>query len=78
MIHLAGPPITVESVVRQRCAWCGGLLVTLNMSIPDWERQPWQPGSPITVDGDRQYMEQHPSDKIPSNACWSLDHEVTR
>lgn len=26
LVHLAGPPIRVRNVIRQRCAWCGAVL----------------------------------------------------
>ena len=77
-MHLAGPPVTSQAgIERQRCAWCGALLTTRNMTISDWERAPWQPGSPVTVDGERQYMEQFPPSTTPPNACWALDPEAT-
>jgi hypothetical protein len=32
IVHLAGPQITFDNVVRQRCAWCGALIEERDLS----------------------------------------------
>jgi hypothetical protein len=75
VIHIAGPHIQVGPQLRQRCAWCGGLLIDYNLaliavSIPegkteetmtDEERRPgtWQPGGLVAVDGNAQWTVEH-------------------
>lgn len=76
VIHIAGPHIQVGPQLRQRCSWCGALLLDYNLaltavSIPegkteetmtDEDRRPgtWQYGDLVAVDG---------------NAKWTVDHE---
>lgn len=36
IVHIAAPPVAVEGVIRQRCAWCGALIEekdTANMAV---------------------------------------------
>lgn len=31
-VHIAGPDMSVDGVMRQRCAWCGALLLEYNLA----------------------------------------------
>ena len=37
MIHIAGPDVQVGAQLRQRCAWCGALLIDYALGQLDYE-----------------------------------------
>jgi hypothetical protein len=85
VIHIAGPDITIGPHVRQRCAWCGALLIDYNLdrvAIPvgqDPLLGLWGGGDLIAVDGNAKWVVQHADgDPLPAGACGLIDPEATR
>lgn len=83
--HIAGPPITINARLRQRCAWCGATLIDYDlarMAVPvDQDPTPatWLLGDLIAVDGRASWVVPHEDGQpLPPNACAVLDAEVTR
>jgi hypothetical protein len=86
-IHIAGPDIQVGSQLRQRCGWCGAVLVDYALdrlmyeaSTPPEERRPatWPVGGLVEVDGGMSVIVDHADgERLPPNACAQLDHAVT-
>lgn len=87
MTHVAGLVIHIGPLMRQRCAWCGAVLIDYNLSriavaCPDGEAPSapatWEVGALIVVDGNASYLAKDQGDeKLPDDACALLDPEVT-
>jgi hypothetical protein len=90
--HLAGPAITWDGrYVRQRCSWCGAILIDLDMErvmVPVADRDrgvaTWPFESFVRVDGpmsstvDAQPSAQDPgATRVPPDCCMRLDPRVT-
>jgi len=78
--HLAGIDITVEGrFVRQRCSWCGELLISTDVTIlavpvgQDNTFRSWEVGAwvEVTTGNPTCYMVVDPpaEDKFPDNSC---------
>lgn len=85
VVHIAGPDIRVNAQFRQRCAWCGALLIDYDLervAVPEGQDPTpgtWPVGDLIAVDGNASWVEPHADgDPLPGNACGTLDAEVTR
>lgn len=85
IVHIAGPDIRVGARLRQRCAWCGALLLDYaldRVAVPDGQDltpTTWPAGDLIAVDGYASWIEPHVEGaQLPANACATLDAEVTR
>lgn len=85
VVHIAGPDIRVNAQLRQRCAWCGALLIDYDLervAVPtgqDPTPATWPVGELIAVDGAASWVESHTDgDPLPDNACGAIDAEVTR
>ena len=89
--HIVGPPMSLEvngdTLLRQRCLWCGALLEDVNLSLTastDGGDYPtWPDGAFLRIDGNMRLVvepEPHgPHDcEIPEDSCLHLDPEVTR
>lgn len=83
-IHIAGPDIQVGSQLRQRCAWCGAVLLDYaldRIAVPvgqDPRPGTWPAGELIACDGNAHYVVPHEDDaELPEGCCGKLDHEVT-
>lgn len=75
VIHIAGPRIQVGPQLRQRCCWCGGLLIDYNLaltavSIPEGKTEEtmtdqdrtlatWPAGDLIARDGPASWIVGH-------------------
>lgn len=84
VIHIAGNDVQVNAQLRQRCAWCGALLIDYNLervAVPegtDPRPATWPGGELIAVDGGLSYVVEHEdSQPLPDGACGTLDPEVT-
>lgn len=84
MIHIAGPDITVGTQLRQRCAWCGAVLLDYDLTriaIPvgqDPAPAMWPVGELIEIDGPQSRVVPHiDGDQLPDGSCAELDPEVT-
>lgn len=85
LVHIAGPDVEVNGRLRQRCAWCGTILLDVDLTriaVPEGtDPRPgtWQLGALIAVDGPASYMlPRLAMEPLPDNACAVLDAEVTR
>jgi hypothetical protein len=83
VIHIAGNDVQVNAQLRQRCAWCGALLIDYNLervSVPegtDPRPATWPIGGLVAVDGGLSYVVEHEDGPLPDGACGTLDPEVT-
>lgn len=84
--HIAGLRVEIgEQYIRQRCAWCGTLMVEHDRSriafqdgdstdLPTWEI-----GAVIRTDGNVTSIVEHvDGESLPDDACIKLDPAVTR
>lgn len=85
VIHIAGPEVTVGDQLRQRCCWCGALLLDYHLTriaVPvgaDPRPAVWPAGELVAVDGALQHIVEHvDGTDLPNGACGVLDPEVTR
>lgn len=85
MIHIAGPDITVGEFLRQRCGWCGALLLDYDLSrvaVPvgqDPRPATWTLGDLVLRDGNMSVVVPHnDGDPLPEEACARLDPAATR
>lgn len=85
VVHIAGSDITVGTRMRQRCAWCGALLLDYDLSrmaVPvgvDPRPPKWTAGNLVCVDGNLQDEVAHvDGEALPPAACAVLDPEITR
>ena len=74
--HIAGMSITVGPLMRQRCAWCGHLLIDYDLervAVPvgqDSTPATWPPGELVRVDGNLSTLVDHSDgDLLPVDAC---------
>jgi len=84
VIHIAGVDVQVGAHLRQRCSWCGAVLIDYDltrvavMEGEDPRPATWPPGDLVLVDGNVSATVAHnDGDQLPSNACAALDTEVT-
>lgn len=94
--HIVGPALTMNSptrgvVQRQRCLWCGALILEMELDriavqIPADGSPPqppatWEPGAVIRMEGDNpkisSVVEVGPEDRLPDDACANIDYDVT-
>lgn len=85
VVHIAGPNVTVGPLTRQRCAWCGALLLDYDLdriAVPagqDPAPGMWPVGALVWVDGHVAAIVDHAGGNVlPSEACARLDPAVTR
>ncbi|WP_166345038.1 hypothetical protein [Phytoactinopolyspora limicola] len=91
VVHIAGPETQVGPRLRQRCAWCGALLLDYDLAhiaVPDGQDprpSTWPVGAMVSVrdvcDGVReswQVTADPGCGRLPDNACGAIDPEVTR
>ena len=89
VVHIAGPDVQVGVQLRQRCAWCGALLLDYALdriavpvaqaALPGGDRPAtWPVGDLVAVDGSAQYVVPHADGaQLPDGACARLDTAVT-
>lgn len=82
--HIAGPPIQVGVYLRQRCSWCGAVLIDYaldRIAVPEGQDPTpgtWPAGGLVEVDGAASFVVPHEDGaELPANACAQLDPEVT-
>lgn len=91
LVHVAGPQITVGTVQRQRCQWCGALIEECDLArmatiiepgeseehaVEGMRRSHWE--GLVLVDGGFKMAVEGPADgKVPPNSCMALDDAVT-
>lgn len=76
LIHIAGNDVQVGALLRQRCAWCGTILIDYDLTrvaVPvgqDAEPATWPVGDLIAVDGPVSYVVEHRDGHVlPSESC---------
>ena len=88
IVHIAGKEIYVGSQLRQRCGWCGAVLidddVCRTMVLVDAEHTrpgpipTWPKGELVAVQGGASWVVEHEDGAdLPLEACAMIDHEVT-
>lgn len=84
LVHIAGPDIRVDARLRQRCAWCGTVLLDYaldRIAVPagqDPTPATWPVGDLVAVDGHASWIVAHVDGQpLPDGACAKLDPEVT-
>jgi hypothetical protein len=88
MIHVAGAEIQYENLVRQRCLWCGALLVQYDVTrYASMDGKPptvWAYRALVAVDGEASWevAPQKPNRgearHAPAESCFMIDPAVTR
>lgn len=93
VVHLSGATVFVGTVMRQRCAWCGALLIdddlaTMQVAVVAGEepRPPsgFEENTFVAVEGDDRSTKvmwavpPPPDRRLPEGACAALDPAVTR
>ena len=88
-VHLAGIPVTVSpGFMRQRCSWCGTILIDYDLSrikVPAGDPFPpssWPTGVFIAMEGPfSRVVESGDIDdaqRIPDGSCMLIDPSATR
>lgn len=84
VVHIAAAPVEVGNQLRQRCGWCGAMLLdydlcNLGIHVGDDRRPPmWGPGELVSVNGGASFVVEHiDGDDVPSNCCAAVDPAVT-
>lgn len=87
VIHLAGLAIHIGPLLRQRCAWCGAVLIDENltgmMSTDGSGYSSWTPGALVSTTGDHRaasqgwIVEHEEGAHLPDGCCGTLDPAVT-
>lgn len=81
LTHIAGTRVRVGSRVRQRCGWCGAVLVDEDLGRAAFEEDAgriapgWNPSDLVTVNGCGMFAV--PLGVLPSDACARIDDSVT-
>jgi hypothetical protein len=85
--HIAANDITIGGQrLRQRCAWCGAVLIDYDLTRvavqvePGEEPQPpgtWPVGALVRVHGGMSVVLDD-TEELPGDACGRIDDEVTR
>lgn len=85
VLHVAGLDVCINQRLRQRCAWCGALLLDYdlaNVAVPvGQEGAPgiWPFGKLVLVDGGMSVLvEIEEGGELPEGSCGRIDPEVTR
>lgn len=84
VIHIAGFDIQVGHYLRQRCGWCGAVLIDYDLhrvAVPvgtDPRPATWPVGHLVAIDGSAKYTVDHvDNDPLPDGSCAKLDPAVT-
>lgn len=84
IVHIAGLAATVDARMRQRCAWCGAVLIDYaldRIAVPvgtDPTPATWPAGELVAVDGHASWIVNHKDGQpLPEDACAKLDPDVT-
>lgn len=77
-LHIAGYPVEVGNQIRQRCAWCGEILLALDQSraiaspdgTPARPPEVWTMGAVVAMDGGRAWLHPHEEGAtLPPESC---------
>lgn len=91
IVHIAGAPVQVGTHLRQRCSWCGGVLVDQDLAMTavpvgqDPTYPTWPVGELIEIDGLDEstvsmtsVLEHEDGQAVPDHCCAKLSPEATR
>lgn len=86
VLHVAGVHVTINQRIRQRCAWCGAVLIDVDsalVAVPLGQERDgvpvWPVGDLVLIDGNMAALVPHKDgDPLPDGACGKLDPDVTR
>lgn len=80
--HIAGLRLEIDTLIRQRCDWCGALLVDVDLTRvafatddPTKTVSTWPPGAQVHVDGPATWVEE--GTKLVATSCAKLDPAIT-
>lgn len=79
-IHIAGFPVRIGALRRQRCAWCDAVLIDMDLrliAVPEGQEiEPrfWETGELVQVESDGGFTAQtlvshKDGDALPADAC---------
>lgn len=87
MVHIAATPVRVGRLLRQRCGWCGALILSHDLTClafleddaGDETPRTWPVGELVEVDGAVSFVVARDGDDhaLPPAACALLDPAVT-
>jgi hypothetical protein len=85
VIHIAAVDVRIGQHLRQRCGWCGAVLIDYDLAriaVPvgqDPTPAVWPYGSLVLVAGGISVSVEHEDGQpLPEGSCGHLDPEVTR
>jgi hypothetical protein len=83
VVHIAGADLQVGDRLRQRCCWCGVVLVDYaldRVAVPEGQDPrpaTWPTGALVEVDGNVSWVVPYEEGQpLPANACAKLDPDV--
>lgn len=90
MVHIAGLDITIGRFQRQRCAWCGNILIDYDLSMVAVALMPgettgkppsgWEVGALVEVSNGGGYssvVSHEDGDRLPKNACINFEKPLS-
>jgi len=84
IVHIAGVDVQVGALLRQRCSWCGAVLIDYDLdriAVPvgqDPRPATWPVGELVARDGVASYIVEHVDGAdLPAESCARLDPAVT-
>jgi hypothetical protein len=76
IVHIAGPEVRVNTLLRQRCAWCGQMLIDYDLArvaVPEgMDPTPavWPVAVLVAVDGGASWLVEHEvGAPLPESSC---------
>ena len=79
VVHIAGLDVEVGPYLRQRCAWCGEILIDVDLRRVAFVEGPmklatWTVGGLVAVEGNMSALREHiDGDQLPMNSCVPLE-----
>lgn len=92
IVHWAGSWFRVGNQLRQRCGWCGAVLIDVDLAtimrpVEDVASTPpdhptggvpmWEHAAFVAHDGVAWWLVEPAGDETPENCCTRLPHDVT-
>lgn len=78
-VHFVGIDVQIGTLLRQRCAWCGDVLLDYDLerlAVPVGQQEgpaTWPVGTLVEVDGNATWAVEHDAaDPLPENTCARL------
>lgn len=84
VVHIAGLHVQVGPMMRQRCAWCGAVIIDYDLTgtaVPvgqDPHPAVWPLGGVVAMEGVATWLVDHQEGQpLPNGSCVSVDPSVT-